>query len=314
MAKNYVLGTKFQIFEKDKSMIYRLDRIKNADSFVLRDEDNNKRIVSKDTLLNDFVEILPDAFLNIMITDLDQYPDLYVCVNKASDLSIGNNKPAIILRQRIYSSENAYNTGSFSSFVLGDTICVATNSTYDEIDKIFEFDNIDDSYSYAIYLDDTTDSIVNTLSMKCKSRIADVLASIKAVCSKSTKDSGIEFFGVESNISDLMKEHNFIQAFRAIFNINYINTEIDASNKSEDGNIILSDNVKKCIEDTIRKYISNIIVLEYAKDIDISKIVRYKHIVISDVTEKIYFIAYNEDGDYPVDDDILKAMNNTFLH
>ena len=45
------------------------------------------------------------------------------------------------------------------------------------------------------------------------------------------------------------------------------------------------------IEDLLRSTISNVNVLKYDKDIDISKIVDHTHIVISDRQENIYLVS-----------------------
>ena len=112
------------------------------------------------------------------------------------------------------------------------------------------------------------------------------------------------------SLKELCKDNHFIEAYRSLFNITTIDWSIVLGKQSfnEDGDIILNSKQIKAIEDMIRKYITDVKVIEYGYDVDISKIVSYAHIIVSDVNEKIYLIAYRVIGDYPVDDDIAKAM------
>ena len=61
----------------------------------------------------------------------------------------------------------------------------------------------------------------------------------------------------------------------------------------------------------LRRYISNIRVVKYDKDIDISKIVNVQHVVVCDSENKIYLIAYDVVGYYAESEDdaqVLKAF------
>ena len=78
----------------------------------------------------------------------------------------------------------------------------------------------------------------------------------------------------------------------------------------EDGKIILNNKRIKMIEDILRKYITDVHVIKYDKDIDISKIVTNTHLMISDKMGVIYLISYVANGDYPIDNDIESSMLN----
>ena len=88
---------------------------------------------------------------------------------------------------------------------------------------------------------------------------------------------------------------------------NYMEIEII---KKEDGEIILNNKQIKMIEDILRKYITDVHVIKYDKDIDISKIVTNTHLMISDKMGVIYLISYVANGDYPIDNDIESSMLN----
>ena len=99
--------------------------------------------------------------------------------------------------------------------------------------------------------------------------------------------------------------------YRYIFNITQVEFVVDiGNNKTEDGEIILNNKQIKMIEDILRKYITDVHVIKYDKDIDISKIVTNTHLMISDKMGVIYLISYVANGDYPIDNDIESSMLN----
>ena len=84
---------------------------------------------------------------------------------------------------------------------------------------------------------------------------------------------------------------------------------INNNNTDKDGVITLNSKQISRLEDLLRAYITDVKVLKYDKDIDISKIVSKTHIMISDETENIYLVSYIVKEAYPVDNDIARAMN-----
>ena len=56
--------------------------------------------------------------------------------------------------------------------------------------------------------------------------------------------------------------------------------------------------------------VSNIRVVKYDKDIDISKIVNVQHVVVCDSENKIYLIAYNVDGYYAESEDDKQVLES----
>jgi hypothetical protein len=98
--------------------------------------------------------------------------------------------------------------------------------------------------------------------------------------------------------------------FRYIFNILPLDFTIDIkTNRDENGDIILNEKQQHRFEDTICKRITNVIVIPYDKDLDVSKIVSYTHMIVSDDTGAIYLIAYVVVSNYAVDQDILARLN-----
>ena len=164
MMEKLIIGTKYQTYDGDELKIHRLIRIKNTEIAVLEDVKTKEEVrVSHEDLKNKYVQLVPDAFMNIMLTkDSQGIEDVYLCINKSIDLSNGNNEPAIILRQNSYSfTKNSFMLGG--NIYVGDCVSKMTLPPETTMEMIFEFDTIEESYSSALYIDDSIDDIINLL-------------------------------------------------------------------------------------------------------------------------------------------------------
>ena len=268
--------------------------------------DSNNLNITKQDLLDHYIRLIPDAFMNIMITDLDVAPDVYLCINKSTNLNNGKKEPDIILRQNVYSPySDAFNITPKISIgaCITENICSGETT----MASFMEFDKIEYSDSVALYVDDTVDDIINIINPRTIKHINSALQRI------SYKYSSMPYIeGYADNIKSLMEDTNFIFYYRNIFNILQLDWQIDIGKESynDNGDLAFNDKQQKRFEDEIRKFICNIKVIKYDKDIDISRVISYTHTMVSDITQTIYLIAYDVLGDYPVDADIAQAMKH----
>ena len=64
-----ILGTKVQTYIDDKLVVKRVIRQKNEDCYILKNIDTgDTESISKQDLIDKYVMLTPDAFINIMIT------------------------------------------------------------------------------------------------------------------------------------------------------------------------------------------------------------------------------------------------------
>lgn len=306
MMEKLIIGTKYQTYDGDELKIHRLIRIKNTEIAVLEDVKTKEEVrVSHEDLKNKYVQLVPDAFMNIMLTkDSQGIEDVYLCINKSIDLSNGNNEPAIILRQNSYSfTKNSFMLGG--NIYVGDCVSKMTLPPETTMEMIFEFDTIEESYSSALYIDDSIDDIIKTITYKMMKKINNMLESL------AKQNTNELVFGYCNTLEELMQENNFMYQYRAIFNIMQIDFPIVLGDISfnKEGDIVLNNKQINLIENLLCKYISNVRVIEYDKDLDISEIVSYTHSMVCDTNNKIYLIAYTVDG-YKDNgnNDVLNAM------
>lgn len=309
-VSNDILGFKYQIYEGDDLKIYRTIRFKDYEHVVAIEEATGvEKIISKNDLTNSYVRLLPDAFMNIMITDQVERPDIYVCINKADKLANGRKEPCIIMRQAVYDESKCFDFMGGKIYV-GNCISESTIQSNYSMKDYMDFNEINFTASIALYVDDTIDSIINTIQPKIHKRLNEVFAKIKKEFENSPAGNMIE--GCADNLRELMESTRFINRYREEFNILQLDWPIDLGKVSynSQGDLILNNKQHEKFENELRKFIADIKVIKYDKDIDISRIVSRSHSMVSDSNGIIYLIAYTIIGEYPVDSDIAAAMKH----
>lgn len=300
-----LLGSKYQTYINDELVVLRVIKIKNENTYVLKDKDNNKVIMSTDQL-NDCVLLEPDALLNAFSsTDEQDLKDVYVCVNKLVDLITNKQVPTLVIRQCIYNNikNMALTVQNSNDICLGDCFL---NVEGTNIEEILEFKEIDNSISLALYIDDSLDDIFDCIGSADK----DINKTLKYLKDNTNLDDS-NVLGLCDNLRQLMEDNDFITNFRYIFNITQVNFPIELEDTViEDGLVKINNKQKELISKVVGYELFNVSVIEYDKDIDISKVVSKSHIVIADSNNKIYLISYIL-GQPLVNDnneDIIRAM------
>lgn len=307
--KNINQGAKYYTYEGETRIVYRVIKITD-DEITVRTEDKSRKTIKRATLEN-MLELMPEALLDLMITtttmDGKEYDDVYGCVYRTDAIMSSVKTPHIILRQDCYSilKNNPFNEMGTTEYV-GDCLTQDFMPNGDKLMSIMLFDSVQFNTTISLYLDDTLDDILGCIPRSAMDKINNTLRGIK---SRMNSDA-VHIVGYCSSLEELMKDNNFMTCYRSIFNITQVDWPVVLGKESynSDGDIILNGKQRKKIEDMLRKYISNIHVLKYDQDLDIGSFVAFKHIMISDSSQTIYMIAYQEDGDYPVDDDIARAL------
>ena len=298
-----ILGTKYQTYIDDELVVLRLVNIKSENKFTMVDREGNKLSMTKEEL-DKCIKLDSDALLCLMTTTLDEdVRDVYACVHRTDDMRNGVKEPVMILRQNIYSSsKNAFNAGM--DIYVGECLVNPKFDNDEQFKSLLEFNTIDDTLSVALYVDDKFKDIKQFITGHNARKFDEVLRTIKSNNTQSMLKGYCE------TLDQLFEENNFMFNYRMIFNIAQVDFPIELDNNTDkDGVITLNSKQISRLEDLLRAYITDVKVLKYDKDIDISKIVSKTHIMISDETENIYLVSYIVKEAYPVDNDIARAMN-----
>ena len=298
-----ILGTKYQTYIDDELVVLRLVNIKSENKFTMVDREGNKLSMTKEEL-DKCIKLDSDALLCLMTATLDEdVRDVYACVHRTDDMRNGIKEPVMILRQNIYSSsKNAFNAGM--DIYVGECLANPKFDNDEQFKSLLEFNTIDDTLSVALYVDDKFKDIKQFITGHNARKFDEVLRTIKS----SNDNSMIK--GYCETLEQLFDENNFMFNYRLLFNIAQVDFPIELDDNTDNEGIITLNNKQIIrLEDLLRAYITDVKVLKYDKDIDISKIVSKTHIMISDETENIYLVSYIVKEAYPVDNDIARAMN-----
>lgn len=301
-----IIGTKYQTYIEDDLHILRLINILKDDEseeekYIM--VDGKQRVKMNKNEFETLIELEPDALLNIFISNTNEVgEDVYACINRTEDLKQGVSAPSLVLRQCIYSmSKNSFN--SMNDIFVGECMNYINAPSEDVFKSLLEFDEIIYTTSIAVYVDDTLNEIFQYIPHDELKKFDGALCKIK----KEIESPMVK--GYCSTLKELFIDNNFILNYRSLFGITQVDFPIELDNNtSEDGVVTLNNKQIKRIEDLLRVYITDVNVLKYDKDIDVSEIVSHSHIMLSDKNGKIYLITYTVTGNYPIDMEIPNAM------
>ena len=301
------LGSKYYKNINDGRIVVRVlnyhDDTKTAKVINLSTKETE---IMEASILNDqYIELVPDMKLDIMITeDEDGTKDVYAWVYRSDYIAAGLVKAIAMLRANCYSYFKNL-TAQGNDIWVGDCINSIDNPDQRALLDLAEFKKIVESQHYSLYVTDDINDIIQCIGKKFKHRIDSVLNEMS---NKFAKQPNIK--GYSRTLEELMHKNNFIDEVRMSFNIYKIEWKIilDEDSYNVNGDIILNEKQTNALEDMLRKEIADVKIIPYDKDVDISKIVQYEHVMVSDQTNQIYLIAYRKIADYKPDNDIARGM------
>lgn len=306
---NIHFGSKYYTYKKEERFAFRPIEV-NDDQVLVRNVNQDKvttTFVPRTFLEQLTVEVLPDALLDIMITEYeDGRKDVYTWVFRIDAIAANKLEAALMLRQDVISHlKNEYMLNNDSQIIVGECLTAMNNPTDDKLMDFAEYHRVVKDHSVSVYLSDTTEDILGCFPESFLEDVNDVLADLAKLNSNQIQ-------GYCENIKQLFEENDFIANYRSLFNIQQVDYPIILGSESynQDGDIVLNGKQHEMLENMLRKKITNVKVLEYDHDIDIKSIVNQKHILVSDKTEKIFLITFDIIGLYPMPDDVVEAMES----
>ena len=302
------IGSKYYRYEGDKRVVLRAQSICNEkDGIVLvKDCDTGiENAVKESWLLDSHIELAPDGKLDIMITAFENGDrDIYAWVYRSDFIAAGQTEPIVVLKQDGYSnSKNAF--AMDGDIWIGDCVSYKSNPLSCSLLDYADFHHVVTSYTLSIYLTDKLSDILACISDDMIKSLEDALASIR-----KRYESDPVICGVSEDVEHLFSDNGFMEEFHDAFGIQTIGWPIDlgAESRNENGDLVLNDKQITRLQNELQKFITDVQILAYDRDIDVKNIVKYEHVVVCDSNEKIYLIAYRVLSLYPVDDDIAKGM------
>lgn len=309
----YNVGTRCYRYDEDGTfLLFKIVKVKEQ-SYTLKGMNNKSvHILIEKDLKEQYIILAPDALMTCVIANSSTAEDdkknpredvitsVYKLVpDEESKTSSIDGIPALVMRQDVYSASKNMLFSSLDTIYVGD--CVNRNMVGNDQDILdfIECGEIKVSTSISLYIDDKFDDIFKVIPR-------EFVEAADKVMQEFIKSQPDTIKGVSKSFKDLFIDNLFIAVYRQMFNIMALNFPIELNSSNEV--IVLNAKQHKKLEDLLRKHIKIYSIIKYDKDIDISKVVNYNHIMVSDINDIIYMVVYDVIDEYPVDNDIASAL------
>lgn len=277
------VGSKFFKYNNDVPEMFRLLRIKNQDTFVLKDENGTRIKVSAKELQSDYIKLIADGIITLSIVTLQNHTqDVVLTLHRMKDIDQRDDTPWVICRQSIF--DIFTNLVNHEEDVQYAGLSISRESCPPDIEfkECSACESVIKCTLTDVYMDDTFEDIMSLLDV---SKANDVLRDL-------AKHNEGSIRGWSANVRELLLSTRFMYDFLRAFDIYPLNFTITVN---EEDHTIPVEQVEQ-IEDIIKSKINAIMVVPYSKEIDLKEI-NQKYILVSDAAEKIYVVAFQK-GEY----------------
>ena len=272
------VGMKFYRYNADKELeVIRIKRVYSKDKVVVFNDGEpitHTRVMKLDQILNDWTSLVPDATISFnIVKDIKNNNDVMIYAVLVDDMKDGNILPYIVCRTNVV---NPISSGK----LFGNTVC-RENSIQGS-----------DGYRNAITVKSYIKScIVHMYMTDTPSRIIELIPNnnihnLNATIVEFVKKYDPEYFMPHSNFNHILNYTGFW-------------TMLDYAWKIENLPVIINDStidiLTKFIEDKCTSYIKDLEVINYDKDIDLTKLPS-EYMLVRDLEGIIYLATFFKDS------------------
>jgi len=276
---NKTIGNKYYKYVGDKLELLRLVRIKNEDSYVMRDALGITVKLTKDELLG-YTKLNSDGYITFAIVSLEQgIQDVIVSIHRREDILKGDNIPYCVCRQNIYDMFTHQLERSEAISHIGMSISKDTCPMDVKFEMVLACNSIVSLSVVNVYLDDSLEDILKFISPLNYDAALRVLAD---------KMDGATVKGNCRALKALLEEKEFFNDFHRGFGIHKLPYAIRSKNLTEEMVLFL--------EAILKHRVLEYSIVKYGMDIDM-KAVATKHLLIVDNLDNLYLVLYTE-GEY----------------
>lgn len=277
---------------KQELILLRLYKVKSKNTFLLRDKQKNKVVLSKNQL-EEFSMLEPDGLIiHVLTSDPQQGIDTVCLLYRMKDINDNINEPYAVCRQNIIDPfEMILNNDKNTTFV-GVSISKDTAPEGFDYKSVYMAAGVRNQKINFIYKDDSFEDIMSFVN-------EEIFDKALMIIKNHMDDSDIiKYKGFKSSYRSLLMENDFMYDFRRAFDIIRLNKSIDTSiNRwTEDGIYKISQEEIRTIESLTKHVVIDPILIKYSKSIDLSEIKR-SYIVFEDLNNELYIVSYDK-GEY----------------
>ena len=227
----HAIGGYFFKYEDNELIMLRLYKIKSKNTFLLKDKQKNKVVLSKKQF-EEFTLLEPDGLIvHVLASDPQHGIDTVCLLYRMKDINDNINEPYAVCRQNIIDPfETLLNNNSNITYV-GVSISKDTAPEGFDYSSVCIAAGIRSQKIHFIYKEDILDDILSFVNEE----IYDKALSI--VKTHMNEFDNIKYKGFNDSYRSLLTENDFMYDFKRAFEIIRINLTIDNSIErwTEDG-------------------------------------------------------------------------------
>lgn len=291
------IGAYFFKYEENENgeqelILLRLYKVKSKNTFLLRDKQKNKVVLSKKQL-EEFSMLEPDGLIiHVLASDPQQGVDTMCLLYRMKDINDNINEPYAVCRQNIIDPfEMILNNDPYTT-VVGVSISRDTAPEGFDFKSVCIAAGVRDQKINFIYKDDSFEDIMSFVNEELYDK------ALMIIKDHMDDSDNIKYKGFKDSYRSLLVENDFMYDFRRAFDIIRLNLTIDTSiNRwTEDGIYKISENEIRTIESLTKHVVISPVLIKYDKTIDLDEIQR-SYILFEDLNKELYIVSYDK-GEY----------------
>lgn len=292
----------------------RVIKIKNESEITILKSDGTEQVVCPSFITeNEYVELIPHGYLSISnVTGIIKgisYDDVIVAVYKMEDIFNKIVDPQIVCRQNINDIFYTYLKDSHKVDYVGASVSKLTCPENIDMKEFMACDALLYNYSIYYYIDDTLDYLMSLINTKKFDKVLNNLflkyAKDYNVYINPKIDYEKDYVSVMGhcpNLKALLKDNNFTYDFSSMFGITEINIKLEEHLIINNDKVLgeyqtIDDDTVMMFSHLFKKNLTNILVIKYDDDIDISEI-KGSFYLLRDESTQLYILSYNIVGEY----------------
>lgn len=286
------IGAYFFKYENEELILLRLYKVKSENTFLLRDKQRNKVVLTKKQL-EEFSMLEPDGLIiHVLASDKNYGIDTICFLYKIEDLNNNINEPYAVCRQNIIDPFEMLLNNDANKIHVGVSISRDTAPEGFDFKSLSIAAGVRDQRVHFVYKDDSFEDIMSFVNESLYDKALGIIKS------HMDDDDNLKYIGFEDSYRQLLISNDFMYDFRKAFGIVRIKLDIDTSIDSwtDNGIYKISDEEIKIIESLTKHRVIAPILIKYDKTIDLSEIKR-SYLFFEDLNQKLYIISYDK-GDY----------------
>lgn len=293
----YPIGAIFYKKEKDNDgnnifVLLRLYKVKSKNTFLLRDKQNNKVVLSKKQL-DEFTMLEPDGLIvHVLASDPQQGIDTLCLLYRSRDIDNNITEPYAVCRQNIIDPFETLLNNDKSTIIVGVSMSKDTAPVDFDYKSLCLAAGVRDQKIHFVYKDDNLDDILSFVNEDLYDKALNIIKS------HMTDIDSIKYKGFCDSYRSLLLDNDFMYDFRRAFGIIRVKLSINTSINSwtEQGIYKITTKEINILESLTKHVILNPILIKYDYSIDLSEI-RRTYILFEDLNNDIYIISYDK-GEY----------------